>query len=72
MKEEEAGEVPVAFVVSSKDSQITENEIKQFVSKQVCIAVFLINIYIPKGEKCTRKRKRVFGFWVFHFSTSVT
>nr|AHL83551.1 4CL [Morus alba var. multicaulis] len=35
MKDEAAGEVPVAFVVRANGSQITEDEIKQFVSKQV-------------------------------------
>ena len=35
MKDEAAGEVPVAFVVRSNHSQIIEDEIKQFVSKQV-------------------------------------
>ncbi|KAL2549581.1 Acidic mammalian chitinase-like [Forsythia ovata] len=34
MIEEEVGEVPVAFVVRSNGSTITEDEIKQFVSKQ--------------------------------------
>lgn len=35
MKDEAAGEVPVAFVVKSKDSELSEDEVKQFVSKQV-------------------------------------
>lgn len=35
MTDEQAGEVPVAFVVKTKGSTITEDEIKQFISKQV-------------------------------------
>nr|WCF44269.1 4-coumarate--CoA ligase 1 [Vaccinium corymbosum] len=35
MKDESAGEVPVAFVAKSNGSQITEEEIKQYISKQV-------------------------------------
>ncbi|RRT83720.1 hypothetical protein B296_00001323 [Ensete ventricosum] len=35
MKDELAGEVPVAFVVRCNGSQVTEEEIKQYVSKQV-------------------------------------
>ncbi|KAI3463507.1 hypothetical protein Pfo_020170 [Paulownia fortunei] len=35
LKDEQAGEVPVAFVVKSNGSTVTEDEIKQFVSKQV-------------------------------------
>lgn len=35
MTDESAGEVPVAFVVKSNGSQITEEEIKQYISKQV-------------------------------------
>jgi len=35
MKDEAAGEIPVAFVVRSKGSEITEDEIKQYISQQV-------------------------------------
>ncbi|KAK6944229.1 AMP-dependent synthetase/ligase [Dillenia turbinata] len=35
MKDEGAGEVPVAFVVRSNGSMISEDEIKQYISKQV-------------------------------------
>jgi len=35
MKDEVAGEVPVAFVVLSNGSKISEQEIKQYISKQV-------------------------------------
>jgi acyl-CoA synthetase (AMP-forming)/AMP-acid ligase II len=33
--DEVAGEVPVAFVVRTKDSNITEEAIKEYISKQV-------------------------------------
>lgn len=39
MKDEAAGEVPVAFIVRSNGSKITEDEIKQYISKQVKINV---------------------------------
>lgn len=35
MKDELAGEVPVAFVVRSEGSEISEDQIKQYISKQV-------------------------------------
>lgn len=38
MIDEKAGEVPVAFVVRTNGFTTTEEEIKQFVSKQVRIA----------------------------------
>ena len=47
MIDEGAGEVPVAFVVKSNGSNVTEAEIKQFVSKQVTFLnkniMFLVN-----------------------------
>ncbi|PIN14663.1 4-coumarate--CoA ligase [Handroanthus impetiginosus] len=64
MKDEQAGEVPVAFVVRSNGSTITEDEIKQFVSKQVVFykrinRVFFVDA-IPKSPagKILRKDLR--------------
>jgi 4-coumarate--CoA ligase len=61
MKDEEAGEVPVAFVVKSNGYSITEDEIKQFVSKQVIFykrikRVFFIDA-IPKSPSGKILRK---------------
>ncbi|KAL3631762.1 4-coumarate--CoA ligase 1 [Castilleja foliolosa] len=59
--DEQAGEVPVAFVVKSNGSTITEDEIKQFVSKQVVFykrlnRVFFIDA-IPKSPSGKILRK---------------
>lgn len=35
MQDELAGEVPVAFIIRTESSEISENEIKQFVAKEV-------------------------------------
>jgi 4-coumarate--CoA ligase len=35
MKDELAGEIPVAFIVQIEGSDISESEIKQFVAKEV-------------------------------------
>ncbi|EYU24553.1 hypothetical protein ABFS82_04G114600 [Erythranthe guttata] len=61
MKDEQAGELPVAFVVKTKGSTITEDEIKQFVSKQVIFykrinRVFFIDA-IPKSPSGKILRK---------------
>ncbi|KAF5464125.1 hypothetical protein F2P56_014230 [Juglans regia] len=61
MKDDLAGEVPVAFVVRSSGSNITEDEIKQFVSKQVVFykrinRVFFIDA-IPKSPSGKILRK---------------
>nr|QGX89945.1 4-coumarateCoA ligase [Betula alnoides] len=64
MKDDLAGEVPVAFVARSNGSQVTEDEIKQFVSKQVVFykrisRVFFIDV-VPKSPsgKILRKELR--------------
>lgn len=43
MKDELAGEVPVAFIIRSEGSEISENEIKQFVAKEVIPNLDLLN-----------------------------
>ncbi|CAH9104665.1 unnamed protein product [Cuscuta europaea] len=64
MKDEEAGEVPVAFVVKSNGCTITEDEVKDFVSKQVIFykrikRVFFVDA-VPKSPsgKILRKNLR--------------
>ncbi|KAK4838847.1 hypothetical protein QYF36_016936 [Acer negundo] len=60
-KDDEAGEVPVAFVVKSNDSQITEDEIKKFISKQVVFYKRINRVYfmeaIPKAPSGKILRK---------------
>ncbi|XP_042057815.1 4-coumarate--CoA ligase 2-like [Salvia splendens] len=52
-KDEAAGEVPVAFVVPSKESKLTEESVKEFISKQVVFYKRLHKVYfvpsIPKS-----------------------
>ncbi|WRX26462.1 AMP-dependent synthetase/ligase domain - like 10 [Theobroma cacao] len=64
MKDEASGEIPVAFVVRSGHSQLCEDEIKQYISKQVVFykrisRVFFIEA-IPKAPsgKILRKELR--------------
>ncbi|OMO71372.1 AMP-dependent synthetase/ligase [Corchorus olitorius] len=61
MKDEAAGEVPVAFVVRSNGSKITEDEIKQFISKQVVFYKRLARVFftdsIPKATSGKILRK---------------
>ncbi|XP_062154824.1 4-coumarate--CoA ligase 2-like [Alnus glutinosa] len=72
MKDDLAGEVPVAFVVRSNGSQITEDEIKQFVSKQVVFykrisRVFFIDV-VPKSPSGKILRKELRAKLVAGFS----
>lgn len=64
MKDEQAGEVPVAFVVKSNGCSLTEDEVKEFVSKQVIFykrikKVFFVDA-VPKSPsgKILRKNLR--------------
>lgn len=56
-----AGEVPVAFVVRAHGSQITEEEIKQFVSRQVVFYKRINRVFfteaIPKAPSGKILRK---------------
>ncbi|KAK3221422.1 hypothetical protein Dsin_008447 [Dipteronia sinensis] len=61
MKDEAAGEVPVAFVVRSNSSKITEDEIKQYISKQVVFYKRINRVFftdtIPKAPSGKILRK---------------
>jgi len=60
MKDEDAGEIPVAFVTKSENSQVTEEEIIQYISKQVNlnyspVSFLLVNAHGTKKKltSCT-------------------
>ncbi|XP_060172731.1 4-coumarate--CoA ligase 2-like [Lycium barbarum] len=61
MKDEQAGEVPAAFVVKSSGSTITEDEIKDFISKQVIFYKRIKRIFfvdaVPKSPSGKILRK---------------
>ncbi|PKU70137.1 4-coumarate--CoA ligase 1-like [Dendrobium catenatum] len=65
LKDEGAGEVPVAFVVRAKGSDITEDEVKRFVAKQVVFYKRISKVFfvkaIPKSPsgKILRKTLRL-------------
>ncbi|CAD5181876.1 unnamed protein product [Musa acuminata subsp. malaccensis] len=61
MKDEAAGEVPVAFVVRSNGSKISEDEIKQYISKEVVFYKRINKVFfteaIPKSPSGKILRK---------------
>jgi 4-coumarate--CoA ligase len=61
MKDDSCGEIPVAFVVASDGFDITEDEIKQYVAKQVVFYKRLHKIFfvetIPKAPSGKILRK---------------
>ncbi|XP_066352758.1 4-coumarate--CoA ligase 5 [Miscanthus floridulus] len=61
LKDDSCGEIPVAFVVTSGGSEITEDEIKQYVAKQVVFYKRLHKIFfveaIPKAPSGKILRK---------------
>nr|ACA09448.1 4-coumarate:CoA ligase [Bambusa emeiensis] len=61
MKDELAGEVPVAFIVRIEGSEISENEIKQFVAKEVVFYKRINKVFftdsIPKSPSGKILRK---------------
>ncbi|KAK1613433.1 hypothetical protein QYE76_037106 [Lolium multiflorum] len=61
MQDELAGEVPVAFVVRTEGSEISENEIKQFVAKEVVFYKRICKVFfadsIPKSPSGKILRK---------------
>lgn len=65
MKDEAAGEVPVAFVVRATRSEVTEEEIKRFIAKQVVFYKRISKVFfveaIPKSPsgKILRKTLRL-------------
>ncbi|KAJ7518665.1 hypothetical protein O6H91_20G002800 [Diphasiastrum complanatum] len=72
-KDAKAGEVPVAFVVKKQESDISEEQVKEFVAKQVVFYKKLQTVYfvdtIPKNpsgkilRKDLRSRLKIAGLW---------
>lgn len=60
-KDDVAGEVPVAFVVRATSSTITEDEVKDYIAKQVVFYKKIHNVYfvdsVPKSPSGKILRK---------------
>jgi 4-coumarate--CoA ligase len=61
MKDDLAGEIPVAFIVRTEGSELTEDEIKQFVAKEVVFYKKIHKVFftdsIPKNPSGKILRK---------------
>ena len=44
--DEKAGEVPIAQIVRSPDSTLTEHDVKRFVENRVCLRYYIITYFV--------------------------
>lgn len=47
MEDEEAGQIPMAYVVRAAGAELTEAQVMEYVARQVRIDIIYIHIYSP-------------------------
>jgi len=64
MKDEDSGEIPVAFVIKSENSQVTGEEIMQYISKQVNFNYSPVSFLLVNAKGNKKEIDKLYFHWL--------